>query len=533
MSVNYVDKTTVDGVSYDYRDSGAVRFDEEQSLTSAQKSVAQGNIGAASEDVISVQSAQPTASGNRIWIQSGDGDEVEVPDIDEFNDLKSQVNTFYNESVVTVDNIYDNRYINSNGGALVYSTNYSLTDAIHLDKGDILIANCFTSSSVAAIAVYRSDVGAQRPTTPLVIGHSDPSGVHETDYTYLATAPIDVFVSYHNNYSCTIKKKAIRFDIKKNVIIIKDSADQFSVYSYHAAKNKYMRHTFYHGMYEGTKTSTGAIKKTMDVWFPKSIYDNDDMIAQGNANFIHNIRDNGINIGYSGAGDGSCVALWTKFFVDGNAYDFESKAVGDVATCDVFRFTQKAENYLCAGGGTITSADYVTVLDSDGSPIVESINDIDYEITGDSKIQLRNRLHIKRNSTQFYECHGAMCCGYYPFFDNVIAFNDEDTWNSYVMSDETWTDTLEGGSTIDLPYTSVKGDTVVMFGDKYRITNKMIQMNSTRYGISNMYLKRYTDGRIKMYQMPVIAHISTGTTETFNDGDILDVMVYRQIDISE
>ena len=92
MSVNYVDKTTVDGVSYDYRDSGAVRFDEEQSLTSAQKSVAQGNIGAASEDVISVQSAQPTASGNRIWIQSGDGDEVEVPDIDEFNELKSQMN---------------------------------------------------------------------------------------------------------------------------------------------------------------------------------------------------------------------------------------------------------------------------------------------------------------------------------------------------------------------------------------------------------------------------------------------------------
>lgn len=160
MSVNYVDKTTVDGVSYDYRDSGAVRFDEEQSLTSAQKSVAQGNIGAASEDVISVQSAQPTVSGNRIWIQSGDGDEVEVPDIDEFNDLKSQMTDITGNTAIPVD--YVNKYIDTSGNTVDITNIHNTTSGNRLSivscsAGDVFTINARGADQGRAYAFVSSN----------------------------------------------------------------------------------------------------------------------------------------------------------------------------------------------------------------------------------------------------------------------------------------------------------------------------------------------------------------------------------------
>lgn len=52
MSENYVDKTTVDGVDYDLRDNGSVRYDESQSLTDAQKTTARSNVSAASAEEV-------------------------------------------------------------------------------------------------------------------------------------------------------------------------------------------------------------------------------------------------------------------------------------------------------------------------------------------------------------------------------------------------------------------------------------------------------------------------------------------------
>ena len=46
------DKITVNGVTKDVKDSGAVRYDEAQTLTDAQKQQARGNIGALSQDDI-------------------------------------------------------------------------------------------------------------------------------------------------------------------------------------------------------------------------------------------------------------------------------------------------------------------------------------------------------------------------------------------------------------------------------------------------------------------------------------------------
>lgn len=55
------------------------------------------------EDIILVQNNEPTIDENCIWIPTTGGAEVEVPDINEFNDLKSQIN----EIIVPSQNLYN------------------------------------------------------------------------------------------------------------------------------------------------------------------------------------------------------------------------------------------------------------------------------------------------------------------------------------------------------------------------------------------------------------------------------------------
>ena len=57
MSVDYMDKMTVDGVEFSFKDIGATRFDDAQQLTNAQKIAARNNIGATGvDDLLSVDS---------------------------------------------------------------------------------------------------------------------------------------------------------------------------------------------------------------------------------------------------------------------------------------------------------------------------------------------------------------------------------------------------------------------------------------------------------------------------------------------
>lgn len=45
------------------------------------------------------QSSEPTAESNKIWIPTTGGNEVEVPEMDEFNELKSDLDEIKNKNL--------------------------------------------------------------------------------------------------------------------------------------------------------------------------------------------------------------------------------------------------------------------------------------------------------------------------------------------------------------------------------------------------------------------------------------------------
>ena len=467
------------------------------------------------------------------WVSGGTYQAAEDSETVDYIEQALYLNKILEAQTIEVDPAMSNYFIGDDGD-FAYSANYNLSQVIHLTAGESVEATFFAGTNTGAIIEYPGGFSASyEPYNVLVVGTST-SETGEQLFTYKAEENIDIFLCYNKNehtISDITVNRINKIEAKPNIKIIKDSSTQFSVYSYHQNEKKYLRHTFIHKTTINAKTTSGETMETQNVWYAQSIYDGANLIAQGNTNFIHNIRDNDTNIGYSGAGDGSCKAIWTKFFADGELYDFENETIGHEVDCDNFRFMTKVEHYLCTGGGTEDSSSYRTVVDSNGNFIVESINDIDFKLSANSKIEMRNRLHVKRNNTQYYECHGAMSCGYYPYFDNVIVNDDNMDWNSFVLNNGTWETTTEGDTTVSMPYTSLKGDTVVIFGNKYRMTTSITQVNGNRYDKTNTYMKRYTDGRIKTYMMPVIAHISSGETEKFNDGDTIDIKIERNIDI--
>lgn len=70
--MSYVDHISIDDVQYDIRDADAVSFEQEQTLTDAQKEQARANIGAGSEaDVVELKSALDVVNDSVIGIFNG------------------------------------------------------------------------------------------------------------------------------------------------------------------------------------------------------------------------------------------------------------------------------------------------------------------------------------------------------------------------------------------------------------------------------------------------------------------------------
>lgn len=318
------------------------------------------------------------------------------------------------------------------------------------------------------------------------------------------------------------------------IVVKPQTATQFTVSILDDSANKYIDHVFVKqlNVYNGITTA--------DVWYESVIVDGNETIAQGNTNFIFYVNETG-HTGHVGAGHGCAVAVWTKFFADGKVID--PSTLTENVNCSSFRMTEKVNHYLRdASLGTWDNSIPVIV---DGNPVVVGTQYLDAEWTINNRVHIRNRLDIVRNNTTFLQCHSAMCCGFYPYFDNIIINNNEYVWNKFTSNDggTTFTATNEGGTSTVLTIggtTALTGDEVILWGNKYRISQNIVQVNPSRYGKSNILIQSppYSDNRIKAYLMPCVCaqsseSIQSGQTiETFNSGDRLEVWAVRSLDIS-
>lgn len=345
-------------------------------------------------------------------------------------------------------------------------------------------------------------------------------------------------------YDIRITPEQIKNIVKPPIRIVPTSATAFSVYVLCETSGEYLRHDFNRITYTDNLTyGDGQTKSlvTCDIWYASNIYNTDgNMIMQGNTNFIQSLDIEG-HTGHVGAGHGCVVADWTLFFADGQQLD--PTTLTETIECTAFRFTEKATHYLRDAATSPSSAHSYPTLDDNGNPIPVSIEYLDGEWKKNNRISVYNRLDIVYQTPfKFIQAHAGMCCGFYPYFSNVIFNNGEYLWNEFERDNGgTYSVSNPGGTATLLPLGSVAsivGDRIIMFGDKYRVNKAITLLNPNRYGKSNMLIQTppNPDDRIKVYLMPFIctqssAMISGGQAiETFTNGDRLEALVDMQLD---
>ena len=402
-----------------------------------------------------------------------------------------------------------------------------------------------TQQTWGQIAIYNGDIFVQ--SNLIFIGSLSRNTLPYIDNKLVIQSGMNVVICIRNDVDFTlnypegyyINEKQISLIanelLKPKIKIIPVTDTEFKVAVLNEKTGTYLYHIFKYEYYKDTVVGSS-------VWYSTFIQDEDgNNIMQGNTNFIHYLNEEG-HTGHVGASHGCCVAVFDEFWADGKR--FEPSALNEIIYCDTFRFTEKVKHYLIDTSNTTSSTHAMPYLDENGNPIVESIEYLDGCWEVNNKIVIRNRLDIKRNNTTFLQCHAGMCCGFYPYFDNIVVNNKEYVWNkiessdgiNFTIANMSGSDRLFnlGGSS------AVTGDEVILFGEKYRVKNRIIQNDGTRYKNSNMLIQMppYADNRIKTYLMPCVCSqswesVSSGqTVETFNDGDILDTTIIREIDVS-
>lgn len=447
-----------------------------------------------------------------------------------------------------IENIIEvkSHYYTTGDGHLHYGSGFSCTNMIKVSPGDKLkiTTSCGNSVGVAgydANKVYNSrimevgggaiyDVARGVLTTEIIV----PADVEYITVSNVEPAQTPIIVESKN-------PKCIEDNPVIEMLVVPRSASFFWVYVLSNVPGRYLRHVFEKQYYTdnlsysgGTKTVVGA-----DIWYSTMIDEGSTNIMAGNFNFIHNISNMTGHNGYVGAGHGCTVADWTIFKADGITFDPDDTT--KMTVCHEFDFIIKAKNYLIDKPNSPSESHAVPTLDENGDPIVTSINTINAHIRVGNYIDYRNRLIFVMDGIQFSECHGSMCEGYFAAFDNLIVSNIEESWN-YIDASNDYAREKMGGTTWDLFLAgSKKALSVVMFGDKYRVENKLIQLDGSRNKITNTRTALYRDNgaRMKVYLMPAVCTISAQniaegeTVETFNAGDILDVVSSRHITVSE
>ena len=465
--------------------------------------------------------------------------------IQRVSDVQAELEDIQNIKIENIIEVANHYYLASTGSLQYTSNNFSATNMIKVSPGDHVKVTTSMGDNVgvAGYDISRNHISRIADTNGGI--YIVQRGVTTTDITIPENVEyITVSNVAPNETSIVVYTNNMRGNEENtlpNVLIVPENANRFLVYVI-AENGSYFIHRFVRQYYSDvlsygdgqTKTVVGA-----DIWYSDLITNNGINIMAGNFNFIHNISNMAGHNGYVGAGHGCTVADWTIFEADGSVFD--PTVLSKMITCAEFDFIIKAQNYLIDKANSPSESHAVPTLDGDGNPIVTSTNTINARIKANNDIEYRNRLIIKMDGIQFRECHGSMCEGYFSAFDNVIISNTEESWNYLDPANDYTREKMHGTQWDIFTVGSKKALSVVMFGDKYKVENKLIQLDGSRNKITNTRSEIYRTGgaRMKIYLMPVVCtisaeNISSGATiETFNTGDVIDCVSYRKISVSD
>ncbi len=267
----------------------------------------------------------------------------------------------------------------------------------------------------------------------------------------------------------------------------------------------------------GGNTQTATNVKSSECWNNTQVLYDGVEIAQGNTNFICKVNGES---GHIGDGHGNEVNLYLAFLADG--VEFDIATISEDIECSVFKFIQRS-NVYAYGGGNNTYGSAYPKLDTSGNPIINFQHNMEVTLNVGNKVNVDNRIVIKRNGISFEQCHGAMLESAYTNFDIIICNNSEGTRN--IISND-GTITVPDDSTVNLrTSTSQKCDCVVYYGKKFYIKQTMEQKNRNNDSKSNVQFSFYSN-RLKSYFQPVIATYGKQSGETediFNSGDYINV----------
>ena len=362
------------------------------------------------------------------------------------------------------------------------------------------------------------------------LNYTDPNG---NQFIQLYEGETSVFTTNKYNVSVGVPNSKLELSTNEPGIRIKPVSNRrFNAIILDKASGEWITHTFLKNV--STNTISGASVVTENVWRAEYIKDaNGNNIMQGNTNYIHSLDEAG-HVGHVGAGHGCAVAVWTLFFADGK--QFVPETLDHEIVCSCLRMTEKVNHYYIDQSATTSSSNAIPTMEN-GIPVIESVEYLDAEWTINNRMKVRNRLDIVKNGIKFNDCYAGMLAGYYPYFDHIIIDNPEYIYNAMTgVGNEITVSNIGGTQTVISQNGSMEfvADEVILFGEKYRCVTRIIANDHARYNklnIESAALPPNADNRIKFYFVPCICSPSA-QAEVFNEGDMLDIMIIKELDIA-
>lgn len=282
---------------------------------------------------------------------------------------------------------------------------------------------------------------------------------------------------------------------------------------------------------------------TSDVWYPNSInIDGQTECIQGNLNMIFQVDPSVPGFErettHVGAGHGCEIVREQHFYADGVEFDPTSKF--EDIHCSRLKVTLHSDCYAVDDAQPGHRSDHgLPKLDAEGNPIPELEHSYSAEYLPENVIEWDNKGIVRRDGLKFKQLHGAMCQGKAKYFNKVTINDSVESTDSFTYNEDhqaVVTPLIPGGPNFSLN-TYQTGSSVKLWGKDITIRQTMTQKGA-RTGRDNYLFFIFYRGsdtneldRLKVYQMPVkTVYQFKDNAETFNDGDVIEVHVKREIE---
>lgn len=521
------------------KDSEVVKHTS-QSLTESQKTQARTNIGAASEEYVDERT-------------------VDIEEESESTTEHYTKNSFDAQHKM-------NAYLRLNISSIVEDPDYTLCYFYAPKDGTI-----YVNSSGMSATYFRMAVGVGTPTsypnatkyqggTDVLPSQSNPKIVQEGDLIAVSIYTHNTYVDndFEIVYSYSVVQKYIpnenihnydkvlaSLSLNQKITIKKISDNEIRLLIPTKDGSDYLIHPIVHNTYTKDMTPYGGSANMLcgDNWDPGDTKDsNGNTIVQGNLNFIYMVdssvagfENEDLHVGTGGgatSGHGLEVREYTLFFADGVQFSIES--MSDDIECSVFRMIQKSNCYAPDSSISATNALNWPKLDN-GNPIITAQHYLDAKFEIGNRITWRNRLLIKRNGVIFNQIHGGMLRSFTTKLNEVAVNDVQASRNHFEYTDGQYVITPIGDS-VNLTWVNRYADEANMYGDGIEIFQRMIQDDGSRFKKSIMMCQKYEQQNLlsfKVYFMPALVTLrsSIQDAEVFNNGDIISVTNYREINV--